>query len=281
MLKTDVLKYEVICDRGVPELCRQLIWDVFFASKGRGIDLSTHFPWIDSPEGVFCISIKNPKPLFAEEVIATTIIKVDGNKENTRLGLVGLVCVAEKWRGNRLTTSLLNSATDLARLESLGALVLWTQKPAVYTRQGFVQISQEMYGEVKKNVNRVNKASYIKHTSKRWPNVSMQKKGRGLPAFASGGRIITSNSAEVIVLESPGGETVAEWHGSISDVVDLLENALSNQWMINVDKKDSIIDELKARNFEINLQLSSMQLVKKINNDDLIVMRKFNLLDRI
>lgn len=278
MLITELSNAEIILTKGIPEPCCQLIWNVFFASRGRGINLSTHFPWIDTADDVFCLAIRDPRSAIVEKTIATTIIKSTKTKAGVRLGLVGLVCVAEEWRGKGLSSRLISDAIDFARKVDLDALVLWTQKPEVYTGHGFVPDNQELFGHVERVLSR---RLNVKFTTKMWPELGELKSQRGLPAFAVGGRLISAESAEVIVLDSPNGVTVAEWHGSDTAVADLLENALPNQWRLNVNEKNSLVVELSKRNFKIDLKAGSLRLVKNLKNSSLLTLPEINLLDRI
>jgi len=275
---TEILSAEIILTKGIPDACRQIIWEVFFSSKGRGVNLSTHFPWIDTTADIFCLAVRDPHSAIVEKAIATMIIKTTQTKAGVRLGLVGLVCVVEKWRGKGLSSLLISDAINLAKRIDLDALVLWTQKPEVYTRHGFVPDNHEFFGCVEKiSSRRLN----IEFTTKMWPEVAELKSQRGLPAFAVSGRLISADSTEVIVLDSSNGATVAEWHGSDTAVADLLECALPNQWKLNANGKSSLVIELSKRNFKIDLKPVSMRLVKNLKNNSLLVLPEINLLDRI
>ncbi|MDH6504852.1 hypothetical protein M2126_002159 [Polynucleobacter sphagniphilus] len=35
--------------KGIPIAAQELMWKVFFESRGRGISLVRHFPWIGNP----------------------------------------------------------------------------------------------------------------------------------------------------------------------------------------------------------------------------------------
>lgn len=119
---------------GVPPAAKALIWEVFFRSRGRGIDLSVHYPWIDQRDRVTSILISPDHGNEQATAAAALVIKEASLVAGRKIGLVGLVCVDEAFRGSGLGHKLVSAATEVARDKSFDTLVLWTGKPNVYVK---------------------------------------------------------------------------------------------------------------------------------------------------
>ncbi|MGC7532638.1 hypothetical protein ACPWML_26830, partial [Pandoraea pneumonica] len=78
---------------GVPPAARALIWKVFFSSRGRGVDLPTHYPWIGDSTRVTSILISKDGSNDKRVTAATLVIKEETLPDVGTVGLVGLVCV--------------------------------------------------------------------------------------------------------------------------------------------------------------------------------------------
>ncbi|MFX7844805.1 hypothetical protein ABTK14_21385, partial [Acinetobacter baumannii] len=80
----------------------------------------------------------------------TLVIKEETLPDVGTVGLVGLVCVDDAFRGSGLSHQLLSAATDLGKEKPYDGLVLWTNKPNVYVKHGFTVDSHDRYGTVRK-----------------------------------------------------------------------------------------------------------------------------------
>ncbi|WP_299827077.1 GNAT family N-acetyltransferase [Pseudomonas sp.] len=277
MINPDTLT--VVFTAGVPAPSRTLLWNVFFASKGRGISLPVHFPWMDNNENVVCIGLYDAEPENKQVIIATLIIKIISMADDRYIGLIGLVCVAEGWRGNGFSNRLMSEAIEHGKKINLDALLLWTQLPEIYTRHGFISNVQEMFGTAEQKC--VNTCKVIYSTDV-WPDLLSTKKQQGLPPFAKTGKLIRSELASIVVLETQNkGITLAKWQGKNSDVVDLLMSSLPNKWSFNVLESDGIIVELLERNFEISLEPSAVCMVKELKNSSILNYIAIEFLDRV
>lgn len=273
MSSTSVLK--VIVTSGVPESVRILLWDVFFFSRGRGLSLTVHFPWLDNPSDVFCVSIPSPEFSDARKIIAALVIKKVSISDR-RIGLVGLVCVAEEWRGKSLSSRLILEATKLACTIELDALVLWTQKPDVYISQDFVVDSQEFFCQVD---NKKIRKLELTFASEVWPDLSAIGNQQGLPSFAKSGRRVSTKDASAIVVDGQNGSvTLVDWAGKVKDVVDLIEISLPSKWGVNIADSNELIVELRKRSFEVDIKPAAVRMVKKLKQT---AMPEFNLIEFI
>ncbi|MCY1404721.1 hypothetical protein D9M71_199370 [compost metagenome] len=214
--------HNVLITNGVPEQVRDLLWRVFFSSRGRGISLPAHFPWIDNATDVFSIFIEAPALDSKKAIVAALVVKRMHLETGRSYGMIGLVAVAEAWRGNGLSSRLMEEAIAFSKTIKIEALVLWTQKPGVYTRHGFISDGQECFGQAhRQGVEAVSSDESIIKTP--WPDTMSKAREQGIPAFAVDGQLCSNGVAEAIVLRSLNGSvTLAGWQGAHANVADLL-----------------------------------------------------------
>lgn len=276
---TNPSNYKLVITAGVPEPVRVLLWDVFFSSRGRGVSLSVHFPWLDNDENVFCIGIPKPGATQAGKIIAALVIKRINVSTHRDIGLIGLVCVAEEWRGKGFSSRLMSEATNFGKKINLDALVLWTQKPNIYTGHDFVSDGQDMFGYAQR---RKVKHFDIAFSSEAWPDSMSIKSQQGLPPFAKSGRLISAELASAVVLDAQdGGVTLAKWSGRNKDVADLLESSLPNKWGLNIYEGDGLVVELQKRDFEVDLKPAAVRMVKNLKNSPMPELKIIEFLDRV
>lgn len=276
---TNRSNFEVVLTAGVPDPIRVLLWDVFFSSRGRGVSLSVHFPWLDNEEDIFCIGILDSEPTRTKKVIAALVVKRIHLSTCRSIGLIGLVCVAEEWRGNGFSSQLMSEATNFGKKINLDALVLWTQKPDVYIGHDFVLDGQDMFGYVRQ---RKVKHCDIAFSSEVWPDLASIRTQQGLPPFAKSGRLISTELASAVVLDAQDGSvTLAKWCGQNEDVVDLLESTLPDEWGINISEGDGLVLELQKRDFEVDLKPAAVRMVKNLKNSPMPELKIIEFLDRV
>lgn len=113
-----------------PDAFRHLAWQVFFASRGRGVSLDAHFPWLrgggyDDRSWL----------LEADKQPAAMLCTRRGTNSGVNFYAVGLVCTAPAFERRGFATCLLQAA-----LEEIGSdvpVLLWTSQHAFYERFGF------------------------------------------------------------------------------------------------------------------------------------------------
>jgi GNAT superfamily N-acetyltransferase len=264
---------------GVPSDFRALAWKVFFTSRGRGISLAHHFPWVDDVTCTACVCARTEDGLVGGLVIRRVPMADGGH-----CGLIGLVCVDESARGLGWTHRLLDVAVAQAQQQGIAALLLWTQKPEVYARHGFVCDGAELLGEV---VNEAEPASMPGQSEQPWPpGAGSSAPGlRGLPAFAQSARHLRVETArgmaQAIVLETAGGLAVAEWHGDEDDVARLLLASLPPRWTCNAIEGDRLVDVLQHWGCTMQLRQSRARFVRWLTPDTDRALPDVRVLDRI
>jgi GNAT superfamily N-acetyltransferase len=223
---------------GVPSAARALIWEIFFGSRQRGVDWLTHFPWVNQDEGTYCLMLS---PRDSVNVVATLVLRIPSQTHVSRYAMLGMVCVDEKWRGQGLATQLLSSAITFSTDQRVGSLILWTTQPSVYVGHGFKPDREvrDTLGQV--TLNPLVSCSQIRF-GKETTGIA-----RSLPPF--GNRLIRyeSDLAQMIVVETANSLALAEWTGSPSAVLDLIEAALPPTHNLNAPSDSPIFGELERR----------------------------------
>lgn len=253
--------------QGIPDSVAALIWRVFFASRGRGLSFHAHFPWARDA-GVRSIII----PGAGDDVSAALVIRAV-SYERTLVGLVGTVCVAEEHRGRGLSRTLLRKAEAEARGMDLAALVLWTTKPGVYAREGFVPDPIDAEFMV---LNRGG-GEGVEVSRSPWPG---PKDRRGLPSFAHGAESVRMEGAEIIILHTEEGKSLAEWSGDEYEVAALLRATMPASWRLHCRRDDPILSSLAATGSHLVAQPAAFRLVKAVQAQRYVV-PFIPLLDRV
>ena len=235
-----------------------LCWEVFFASRGRGISLGKHFPWLHTPATAYFVSLGAGTATHA----GCAVKFLDDKGRDARGGAIGLVCVDEPNRGKGYSTLVLEHAIAHAERIGLADLVLWTAKPGVYGRHGFRSEDNGVFGEVSSPPRALTHSSAA--TQSTWPDVN---ETRGLPPFASAGYRWRTATASAIVLHDARGPILAEWEGTEAAVADLLEHVMPSIWRINAFADDPLLATLVDRNCNTDLRPSNLQMIRSLRGD--------------
>jgi N-acetylglutamate synthase-like GNAT family acetyltransferase len=264
--------------RGVPAAAQELIWDVFFVSRHRGISLSAHFPWIVNNFDVICITIESTNCVASNEVVGALVIKPAHMEDVGVIGMLGLVCVNETFRRKGISSLLLSKAINVGEAKGWRALVLWTNQPGVYLRHGFSVDSNDLFGKVQNPLN--TPCANVKFSPTKW-HAKGDTPDRGIPAFANSIDLITASQATLTVLRTNTGLSVAEWTGNEKFVVQLIECALPVHWWLNVAENDPVLSELRSRGFSMDLHPGSFRMIRPLSVDKSLRVPYINLLDRV
>lgn len=221
----------------LPKNVHTLIWEVFFSSRQRGVSLPVHFPWVEQPGSFYSLWIELAGQ---DQVMAALLMKRFLLRNGKPAAMLGLVCVHPQARGQGLSRELLSAAGLKARELGLEALVLWTQKPGVYERLGYVSVAQEQLWDVSVP------AHLVRHLDGSLVSEQIIELESGLPPFALGARRYTWGRAEAVVLQTASGDAVAAWEGKTEDVAQLLLSVLTDRWSLNALPQDDLPDVLMA-----------------------------------
>lgn len=256
---------ELELSRAAPAGVRQLFWDVFFASRGRGVSLDAHFPWLADSASTRCVAL-----VQGQDVLAALALRQHPLAGAESIGLIGLVCVREADRGRGLSRQLLEAAAALARDLGLTDLLLWTTKPEVYASVGFKTEEQEQFVQVS-----APPSSPPPHA----PTPSAFE--GGLPAFATAARTWTANGARITTLDGPSGATLADWSGEWRAVFELIGAALPSDWSVNLPARSPLMDELTRRGYRSTARPGAWRMRMHVGSGPAAALPFIPLLDRI
>ena len=240
---------------GVPTEARHLIWDVFFLSKQRGIDLEYHFPWIAKEKITTCVTIDDTSRVKCETIAALVIKEIFIDKVGS-VGLIGLVCVHPHYRGRGHSSTLIQHAIDFGLAKSWAALLLWTTKPHVYLKLGFEVDSCDEFG----SVMRVDSAQNTTSTS---PVVETFNEF-GVPAFATEVKKFSDSVDFLIICNTHDEPTLVDWSKKMTQTLALIDRVLHNSWKINAPKGSELVPCLLAGGYSVNLAQGAARMVRRL-----------------
>lgn len=213
----------------LPDDYRDLFWHEFLASRGRGISLAAHFPWLlDPPAGTTFVALRDGDRLLGGLTLRPC---------SQALMALGLVCMEASCRGKGLGKALLQAA--LAEVDQRGheATVLWTRQPAIYRGLGF---------EVRDSSCRLAIEGWHRDASLpvqvgAWPDTDeVATPARGLPPYAlEAQRIRHPEGAAVIALRDPLGLQVVEQSGDPELALAALRAWAPESWRVHSTSRDA------------------------------------------
>lgn len=257
--------FEIFVSDGIPPESMSLLWQVFFVSRNRGISPEFHFPWIHDKHNLYCVGA-NFDDGSSQTTAASLILRHRPLDSGKKLGLIGLVCVAEKFRGMGLSTRLLQQAVELAKKQNLTHLLLWTTKPDVYKKLDFETDSTDMFGQVTRRGSRKTEFKLAKDAVASRVYASVLN---GAPAFANEVvRYFTLNGASISICKSSLSETLVEYTGMMEQVIDLIDRMMPDRWNLNVPEHAPIIEALSHNGYDTNLKPSAVRMTLALGECD-------------
>lgn len=254
---------------GITPALKALVWDVFFASRGRGISLAAHLPWLDDTTGVHGLWL--PDASAPGRAGAALVIRERTPSADGAIGLIGLVCVHESLRGQGWSKRLLHEAIALGQASGLSDLVLWTGKPEVYTHAGFAAVDQDVF---------VSATAAPVPPSPPAP-LARQPVSCALPPFATAAWQSVVEDAQITWLEGPSGITLADWRGSPAAVVDLISRALPASWHVNVSAQDPLLKALAHHGLQCKAQPGPWRMRRRLSETAACPLPPIPFLERI
>lgn len=234
-----------------PQTYKDLVWGEFFLSRGRGISLSTHFPWIDHEDDrlVYLLSLDD-----SDTLEGGLVVRLDDTALGP-IGSVGLVCVCPSRRRQGVAGRLLRAAIDFARSRKWGALRLWTSQHHIYRSLGFEMADNSLYGTARLP------SSPSAATSSASVTRAPAEPQRGLPPFATGLHWLQSSKAALLVLDDAHGQAIVEWRGADPEVIDLMEASGLLQVRLNGFEGQTLMKALTYRQWILQMQPTHLQMI--------------------
>ena len=255
---------------------RELIWEEFYASRGRGTSLNVHAPWLDSDPTLRCVSAWDGRLVIGCAILRLRIMEPD-----PIVGMIGFVCVRQEFRGQGVARQILSALILEAKALQLRGLMLWTRSPAIYLRFGFKPDTSELLLKFPKIQNCSAKPETFVTYLKKTVVMSNPLGLRGLPAFAHSATLFESGATSALVLKTTIGPALAEWKGEDLAVAELLSLVLLESWWLNAlttDTLPSCIQSLVGAPLE---QQQSTRLVLSLHSDFSQITQSIRVMDRI
>lgn len=266
--------YEIIISYStVPSsIYLDIIWKEFFENRSRGLSLEKHFPWMSDNKNLFITA--SYKGAVIGGLVMRQVSKNDAKKNiSLNLGLIGLVCIKQEFRGLGVSTLLLENSIEKSKEMKVDHLVLWTSKHAVYEKLDFQIKDFSKYGQLNDlpRVELLKTDLIIKDYPEELP----------MPVFATTGGSIYYRTAVVIYTDDYEKYNVVSYSGELNDIWKILCTLNSKKLYINIDDRDEFYQYLNERNCHINLENSNLQMSLCLNTDTQLDNIKLSVLDRI
>ncbi|WP_049856337.1 GNAT family N-acetyltransferase [Trabulsiella odontotermitis] len=236
----------------------QIVWDTFFKQKSRGVSLQAHFPWLyNSSNNFFTLEIKRSGITAGGLVLAEKIFG------NLKIGLVGLVCIDDKYRGQGLFGKIMHELNHVSVSEGFSALYLWSSQQYLYKKYGFESFDDNLLAEVKLKTD-------IKLTCSERKKQIIERPDLPIPPFADAVYQFDSNNVSILYCTNSNNKFVISFKGAIKDVVLQFGFFCKNTFYINLKNtdKDKITKAMEFAYIDIaqqNIQMIKFFEVKKID----------------
>lgn len=234
---------------------KALVWDIFFASKNRGLTLQQHFPWLNTPNKSTWYVVAATE----DGIIGGLAVREDENASE-RIASIGLVCVSPAHQQKGISSLLLGLAVEEAKSRGIAALRLWTTKPNVYIRHGFVLADTALFGWINKK-NKITVDNRSTHPDEWELSKTDENNHLGLPPFALHRNHWISKNATLTTLVDASGVIVTEWAGQAKNVALLLENVVPERARLNAIAEDILPNELKLMGWSCELKTQHLQMI--------------------
>lgn len=231
-----------------------IFWDVFFASKGRGLTFNRHFPWTrGSTENITYLQAVDEGEICGGLLIREVDLSI-GDKV-VKVGLIGLVCVVEHRRGEGIAGQLVSNAILLSRQRKVDYLTLWTSQHHVYSKHGFVQHDDWLFGNAIVNENVLRRSDTASEDIQEAKSEEL-----AIPPFATEIKVFRHVNASITVLYNGSQVTLADYEGEVETACDLILKMLPSSWRVNIRAGDPLIATLRRRNVVLELELTNLQM---------------------
>lgn len=257
----------------------RVVWDVFFQSKNRGISLTRHFPWIlKGVDSAYYMLAELEGQVVGGLVVRDWVGSFHGHK--VKIGLIGLVCIAPNFRGRGIANTLLDATLKQATDDGFDVLTLWTGKPDLYRLHGFIEGDIWTYGWARRTHIRQPETSLIDCSAKL---VEMQS--TAIPPFALSVYELIGAQSSVFLVEDTTGWIVTGYKGNVKEAAFSMIKILPENWRINLEKDDTLRDELKYLGYDLDVKPVNLQMWFCINSDfsvaELVEKLRIPVLERI
>lgn len=253
---------DITCKRNIASQgFLNIVWDVFFKQKNRGINLKIHFPWLfDSSTPFLSFEINKN-----EEIVGGLIV-AEKNINSIKVGLLGLVCIDEAFRGKGYLNKLMNSALSTLALENFDAIYLWTSQHDLYKKYGFYSLDDSILVKVRYITNsQTESKSKIKIT---------ERADLSVPPFANSVYQADTDDVSIIYCENNQSKYILSYDGILEDVIKTFGVFVGDTFYINsLDVCKNEFQEAK-KYAHIEIKKQNIQMVNVFKTESLQAINK-------
>ncbi|MDI3361446.1 GNAT family N-acetyltransferase [Lelliottia sp. V89_10] len=238
-----------------------IVWDVFFLKKSRGRSLKIHFPWLfDSSTQFLSFEIIKNKEIVGGLIVA------EKNINSIKVGLLGLVCIDERFRGKGYLKKLMDSALSTIALENFDAIYLWTSQHDLYKKYGFSSLDDSILVKVKYITN--------SHSEPKAKIKITERADLSIPPFASSIYQADIDDVSFIYCENNQSKYILSYNGILESVIKAFGAFVDDTFYINSYDvcRNEFLEAEKYAHIEIYQQ--NIQMVKVIKTESLQVINK-------
>ena len=261
----------------------ELIWKEFFQTRGRGISIQAHFPWINNEceDAIFIEGRAGGEIVCGLAMVDRSSCMVHGAP---RTAALGLVVVRPDFRGRGLSGQLLEAGKVTAAARGYQALTLWTSKHDVYSKHGFFCDDCGLFGSVWLADDRIRPASIFES------GIKILRTGgplscRGIPPFARDAGFAQIDGGIIVFLRDSESDIFSHAHGPLLPIASFLNEHMPPRWKMNIGLADPLIGLLKNFGWQMNLSSSHLQMWCRLGGhsvcEDVARLGHFSILDRI
>lgn len=258
---------------------RDMAWEVFFTTKGRGISLRRHFPFLYASSS----RVQSFEARESGQLIGGLALKTEEyffEEKQYKVGLIGLVCVSPNFRGLGVGRNLLTQVIKYAKFNSFDYLTLWTNQHGIYSGLGFEVSDRWNYGWIEQPEVNICEASI---PMEGLPGI--EDKVKPLPPFATARYELNNKNAAIAYLCDFDGVIVADYSGEPSLVAKMLFEQLPKKWRLNFIENDPLVGALSDLGLKVSASPTNLQMWLALSQrDPLLVVPNsmlISVLDRI
>lgn len=264
-----VTRIEVVPAHLLPDEFRHLAWDTFFASRGRGLSLDAHFPWLsDASDPALAITAVIGGAAAAMLIVRPGRVSVEETCH--QIATIGLVCTDPAWRGRGLASRLISAALDAAK-DTAETALLWTRQAAFYEPMGFETADHAVMGLAQIVANDSMAPTRHDLNESEFSESPIFAGRRGIPTFVErvGVHASSDSDASVAIGESNHGDApiLLDWQGDPAHVLDVIGGLGSETIRWNGYENDPLITLAMARGHRFSLQPARLAMWHRLSDD--------------
>lgn len=251
-------RMETFAVQDMPQPFLDLAWRVFFASRGRGVSLYAHFPWLRGGgrnDRAWCLTDDAARP--AAMLVAREGLVRDAEGP-TRFHAIGLVCTAPEQERRGYASRLIEAVLDDIGPEV--PVMLWTSQHAFYARFGFASIDPTIVVDCDLTALPTVGGAIDEGA---WESGRSDLFGGevGLPTFVEGvRRFQAAGSATPLLLSMTPRPTIIHMDARAADAARAIADLGIDRLLVNLPRDGSLIQELERSGVAVNVRPTNIAM---------------------